>query len=240
MKQRNRVEFFRNGKLQFDVSDEGPINGTIVLLLHGFPQNYHCWDGVRRALHTSGHRTITFDQRGYAPRARPRGRFAYRAKALASDVSTLIDLLKPHPISIVGHDWGALVAWTVAATRPESVTSRRRYLSPTLEPFLRSLLSSDQSRRAIYMALCQLPWLPEVWIRGHRRAFGAVLSGTGMAPPEVDRVIMTSCHSKHAPAESTGTGRWRSHHRAVRHRCSYPPPTSGPPVTRHWCVQERN
>lgn len=189
MNEVGRVESFRNGMLHFTVSDEGPIDGAIVILLHGFPQNHRCWGGVRQALHASGHRTIAYDQRGYAPQARPRGRFAYRAKALASDVLTLIELLKPRPVSIVGHDWGALVAWTIAATRPDAVTTLTTVSVPHPRAFLSSLLSSDQGRRAVYMALFQLPWFPEWWIRRHRRTFGATLSGTGMSPPEVERVI---------------------------------------------------
>lgn len=189
MGETERIERFRNGKFEFEVSDGGPIDGPTVVLLHGFPQNHRCWDGVRDALHTQGHRTIAFDQRGYAPGARPRGRLAYRVDALASDVQTLLHQLGPRPVSIVGHDWGALVAWAVAARAPESVATLTTVSVPHPRAFLRSLATSDQGKRAVYMALFQVPWLPERWIRGHRKAFASVLAKTSMAPSEVERVV---------------------------------------------------
>ncbi|WP_338889405.1 alpha/beta fold hydrolase [Rhodococcus sovatensis] len=189
MSEPTRIANFRNGRLLFDVSDEGPMDGPIVVLLHGFPQNHHSWDMVRAELHLRGHRTVAFDQRGYAPRARPRGRFAYRVGALASDVSVLIDMLGPRPVSVVGHDWGALVAWAVAATRPNSVASLTTVSVPHPQAFLCSMVTSDQGKRAVYMAIFALPWLPERWIRSNPSAFGKVLRRTGMSPSEVERVV---------------------------------------------------
>ncbi|WP_338889049.1 alpha/beta fold hydrolase [Rhodococcus sovatensis] len=184
-----RIERFRNGKFEFEVSDEGPIDGSIIVLLHGFPQNRHCWDEVRQVLHERGHRTIAFDQRGYAPSARPRSRFAYRVGALASDVSALLNMLGPRSASIVGHDWGAIVAWAVAAAQPDAIRSITTVSVPHPRAFARSLLSSDQGKRAIYMAVFQLPWLPEAWIRRNPNAFRAVLRATGLSTSEVDRVV---------------------------------------------------
>lgn len=63
------MDTFTNGPLTFHVRDEG--SGPAVLLLHGFPQDTRCWDGVVPLLHAAGQRTLRFDQRGYAATARP-------------------------------------------------------------------------------------------------------------------------------------------------------------------------
>lgn len=66
-----RITSFTRDGLVFDVRDEGPVDGTPVLLLHGFPQDSRCWAAVSPILHTRGYRTIAPDQRGYSPGARP-------------------------------------------------------------------------------------------------------------------------------------------------------------------------
>ena len=86
-----RIREFVNDGLTFAVTDEGPADGDVVVLLHGFPQTSGSWGAVCERLHTSGYRTLTFDQRGYAPTARPRGRRAYRMSRLVSDVVALAE-----------------------------------------------------------------------------------------------------------------------------------------------------
>ena len=70
----SRVTSFRNDALTFDVVDEGPLDGDIVVLLHGFPERASSWRGVTALLNEAGYRTIAPDQRGYSPGARPRRR----------------------------------------------------------------------------------------------------------------------------------------------------------------------
>ncbi len=96
--------------------DGGPLDGEIVVLLHGFPQTSSSWALLAPLLHAQGYRTLAPDQRGYSPRARPRGRFAYRMSQLVEDVVALIGTACPagRAVHVVGHDWGAAVAWTLA------------------------------------------------------------------------------------------------------------------------------
>lgn len=184
-----RVKQFRNGSLVFEVEDAGPLDGPIVVLLHGFPQNVRCWDSVRAELHGKGYRTIAFDQRGYAPGARPRGRFAYRTGALVSDLVALLKTLAPAKVSLVGHDWGAVVAWSAAARHPNLIASLTTVSVPHTRAFLRSLLTSDQAIRAYYMAVFQLPWIPELLARRNPEALRKILLASGMRPQEAARVI---------------------------------------------------
>ena len=71
------TQFERDG-LTFDVTDSGPLDGPVVVLLHGFPTDRSSWDRISPLLHAAGLRTLAPDQRGYSPGARPQGRAAYR------------------------------------------------------------------------------------------------------------------------------------------------------------------
>lgn len=173
----SRLSTFSNDGLTFDVIDEGPIDGPVAVLLHGFPQRASSWNAVAQTLHGQGIRTIAPDQRGYSPRARPPGRRAYRLHHLTSDIHQLIDTLGVGRVHLVGHDWGAVVAWSVAAdaSRVRSLTAVS-VAHPTA--FLRSMLGS-QVAKSWYMGAFQLPKLPEKLLSDPRRG-GRLLGATGM------------------------------------------------------------
>lgn len=155
-----RIERFRRNNLTFDVIDSGPIDGTRVVLLHGFPQRGNAWDEVAARLHDAGLRTFVPDQRGYSPGARPRSRFAYRVKQIVADTVALIDTIGG-PVHLAAHDWGAMIGWATAARHPERVASLTAVSVGHPRAFFRALLTSDQFRRSYYMALFQIPILPE-------------------------------------------------------------------------------
>ena len=156
-----RLSTFTNDGLTFEVTDTGPLDGTPVVLLHGFPQTASEWSRIAPYLHERGYRTIAPTQRGYSPGARPRGRFAYRMSALVGDTAALIAAVG-QPVHLVGHDWGAAVAWSTAAQHPNLVRTLTSVSVPHLMAFMRSMLLSSQAIRSFYMALFQIPWLPEV------------------------------------------------------------------------------
>lgn len=166
-----RIEEYERDGLVFDVIDAGPLDGDVVVLLHGFPQRAACWDAVAARLHAAGLRTLAPDQRGYSPRARPRRRRDYRLDELVADVGALIDRVcaQGHDrVHLVGHDWGAAVAWVVAARHP-AVASLTSVSVPHPAAYLASTASPDQLRRGWYVGFFQLPFLPE------RLAAGGVL-----------------------------------------------------------------
>jgi pimeloyl-ACP methyl ester carboxylesterase len=115
MRQGRRVDSFRRDGLTFDVRDAGPPDGEPVVLLHGFPQDSAAWDQVSPALHQAGLRTLAPDQRGCSPMARPRGRGRYRLRETTADVLALLDAAGLERAHVVGHDWGGMVAWALAA-----------------------------------------------------------------------------------------------------------------------------
>lgn len=171
----SRVSAFSNAGLTFDVIDEGPIDGPVAVMLHGFPQRASSWNPVASRLHGHGIRTVAPDQRGYSPRARPHRRSAYRMENLVADVVALIRTLDVGPVHLVGHDWGAGVAWPTTIGHPHLVRSLTAVSVTHPAAFMRSMLGT-QALRSWYMAAFQLPWLPERLLstpQGARRMFGA-------------------------------------------------------------------
>lgn len=156
-----RLSSFSRDGLVFDVIDSGPLDGEPVVLLHGFPQRATSWEAVAAHLHESGLRTYALDQRGYSPGARPASRFAYGLASLRDDVLALVDAIDRGPVHLVGHDWGAGVAWAVAGHAPERLRSLTAVSVPHPKAFVRSMLTSSQALHSTYMLAFQLPFLPE-------------------------------------------------------------------------------
>jgi pimeloyl-ACP methyl ester carboxylesterase len=174
-------EFTRDG-LVFDVSDSGAgddggdgsgaATAEVVVLLHGWPQDRHAWSEVNPLLVDAGLRVVTFDQRGYSPRARPRGRRAYRMEELVGDVLALLEALGTTRVHLVGHDWGGSVAWAFAERHPERLRSLTVLSTPHHRAIAWAVRHGDQARRSWYLAAFQLPALPELVLR--RRLAGAL------------------------------------------------------------------
>ncbi|MFD3746263.1 alpha/beta fold hydrolase [Nocardia sp. NPDC058633] len=179
---------FSRAGLEFEVVDSGPADGPVVLALHGFPQTATSLEPLTTLLNARGYRTIAPNQRGYSPGARPSGRLAYRVPELVDDVVALIDDIDRGPVHLVGHDWGAMVAWSVAAARPELVRTLVTVSVPHPGAFARSMISSDQLLRSSYMALFQLPVLPERLIRARPDLFDQMLAKSGMTAEAIARV----------------------------------------------------
>ena len=180
----DRIHRYSHDGLVFDVRDEGPLDGEPVVLLHGFPQRASSWSAVAPILHGAGLRTLAPDQRGYSPGARPRRRRDYATARMVGDTVALIEAVGG-PVHLVGHDWGAAVAWLTAARHPDLVRTLTAVSVPHPGAFLSSLRHRDQLRRSWYMALFQLPWLPERLLTT-RRAEGMLLAG-GMDATAVAR-----------------------------------------------------
>ncbi len=172
-----RIFQFSRGRHTFDVIDSGPLDGTPVVLLHGFPQRASSWNAVAEHLHERGLRTYAPDQRGYSPGARPRTRWGYRASQLKADVLALIDEIGG-PVHLVGHDWGSAIGWAVAAAAPELVSSYTAVSVPHPGAFVSSMVKSNQALKSYYMGIFQIPLLPELLLS--RKAAGKQLRHAGM------------------------------------------------------------
>jgi pimeloyl-ACP methyl ester carboxylesterase len=113
------TELIEANGLQFYVRDEG--SGTPVILLHGFPDTGDVWRKQVPALAQHGFRAIVPDMRGRGRSSRPEAVSDYRLSSIVRDVTGILDALRIERAHLVGHDWGAGVAWLVAALAPERV-----------------------------------------------------------------------------------------------------------------------
>ena len=162
------MEQFRRGQLVFDVLDAGPADGPVVVLLHGFPELNTMWQSIIPRLTARGYRCLAPSQRGYSPGARPTRRRDYRISELAEDVQALIDASGAQRVHLVGHDWGASVAWRVAQQFPDRLLTVTAMSTPHPGAFLKALATSRQGLASWYIYFFQLPGVPEWYFkRGH-------------------------------------------------------------------------
>ena len=141
-----------SGDLVLDAVATGPADGPVVVLLHGFPQGSRSWRGVWPALAAAGLRVVAPDLRGYSPDARPVGVEHYRMPLLVEDVLAVVDATGGGPVHLVGHDWGAAIAWHTAARHPQRLTTLTAVSVPHPLAFVEALTSDDdQRRRSQYM-----------------------------------------------------------------------------------------
>ena len=158
------VEYQRiatNG-ITLHVAQAGPVDGDLVILLHGFPEPWWGWRNQIPALAQSGLRVLVPDQRGYNLSDKPLGRGAYRIDTLAQDIVGLIEYTGRERAAIVGHDWGGAVAWWLATFHRHRVKRVAVLNCPHPLAFSRTLRRSPaQLLRSWYMLLFQLPWVPE-------------------------------------------------------------------------------
>ncbi|MET8043113.1 alpha/beta fold hydrolase [Micromonospora sp. NPDC005215] len=174
--------------LTFEVTAGGPSDGVPVLLLHGFPQHSGEWDDVVPALHAAGLRTYALDQRGYSPGARPTAVADYRIPELVADVVAVLDALGLDAVHLVGHDWGAIVAWAVAAGHPDRVRTLTAVSVPHPAAMAYALTNDGQQKaRSSYITVFRKPGTAEkVLLAWHATALRRLLGGVGDGP-RVDR-----------------------------------------------------
>lgn len=136
------------GDFTFDVRTAGPDDGEVVILLHGFPQTSWEWRHQMRALAEAGFRAVAPNQRGYSPGARPPRVEDYALPLLVGDVIGLADAIGADRFHIVGHDWGAAVAWGLAVAARDRVITANPVSVPHPDAFARVLSDPDSCQVA--------------------------------------------------------------------------------------------
>lgn len=144
--------------IRFHYVEQG--SGPLVLLLHGFPECWYSWRHQLPALAAAGYRAVAPDMRGYNLTDKPeRG---YNIESLVDDVEALVHALGEERAHLAGHDWGGIVAWQVAWRKPDLLRSLSTLNAPHPAAFARYLRSHPrQMLKSVYMALFQMPRLPE-------------------------------------------------------------------------------
>ncbi|WP_281195295.1 alpha/beta fold hydrolase [Halorubrum sp. F4] len=144
----------------------GDPNDSLVVLLHGFPEFWYEWHDYIEPFVEAGYRVLVPDQRGYNHSEKPAGIRPYRITELSGDIIGLIATENRDTAHVVGHDWGAAVAWDLALRRPDTVDRLGIINVPhpmVFEEHLRSNLT--QMRKSWYMFFFQVPRVPEWYVR---------------------------------------------------------------------------
>ena len=167
------------GDLTFEVLVDGPEDGRPVLLMHGFPETSLSWASVTPLLTQAGLRTYAPDQLGYSPGARPDEVAAYSTPSLAQVTADLMTALDVPRADVVGHDWGANVAWALAGWHPDRVRSLTAVSVPHPAAYTVAYRTDpEQKERSAYIRLF---WQPgkaeEVLLADDGRRLRRMLSG---------------------------------------------------------------
>ena len=168
--------FLRSGPVRLHYVTMG--KGPLMLFLHGFPDFWYGWRH-QLAEFAKDHRVVAIDMRGYNDSDKPAGREAYAMPKLIGDVGTVIDELGDGgKATLVGHDWGGVVAWTFAETHPEKLEKLVIINIPHPAVMAKAITRPPQLFRSWYMYMFQLPVIPEFMLtRNHGELMESVFRG---------------------------------------------------------------
>jgi pimeloyl-ACP methyl ester carboxylesterase len=171
--------------LKLEYLSEG--DGPLVVLLHGFPESRITWKRQLSALAHAGFHAVAPDLRGYGHSPKPKGVDAYRVTEVAGDVIELIESLSSQCV-LVGHDWGAITAWTVAMMRPDLIRKLVIASVPHPAAIAREIKRSNKQKvRLLYQLFFRLPVLPELFMRLFGRKLLRVAGR--FTPDEIDAYV---------------------------------------------------
>ena len=185
---------FEHEALTFSAQAMG--DGPIVLCLHGFPDNAGSFRHQLPALAEAGYRAISLTLRGYEPGAIPADG-DYTMETIATDILAVIESLDTGPVHLIGHDWGAAVAYVAASAAPERFKSLTVMAVPHAGRFAREgLRIPKQLRLSWYMGFFNIPWLSDRVVQRQDYAFIRKLwrdwsPGWQPEPGVLDSVIQT-------------------------------------------------
>jgi pimeloyl-ACP methyl ester carboxylesterase len=181
---RSQVVDVAGTRLHYVEMGEGPL----VLLVHGFPESWYSWRHQLPALAEAGYRAVAIDVRGYGRSSKPLAIEEYRMLRLVADNVGLVAALGEQQAVVVGHDWGAPIAWTSALLRPDifiGVAGLSVPYSPPSEHRPLAVMRSLGGNEEFYIEYFQEPGRAEAeieadvagWVRGF------LVTASGDAPP---------------------------------------------------------
>ena len=161
-----RFSFITANGVTLHCAEAGPDDGPLVVLLHGFPEFWFAWREYFQPLAEQGFRVVAPDQRGYNLSSKPERAEAYRLEVAAADVFGLADVLGRDRLHVVGHHWGAAVAWTMAGLEPRRLLSAAMLQAPHPAIWLHAMRTDkDQRQKSRYVQILRAPWLSEMTLK---------------------------------------------------------------------------
>ncbi len=152
-----------NNDIALEVRELGPEESELIILLHGFPECWNTWRHQIKPLADAGYRVCVPNLRGYGQSSKPKSIKRYRLDELITDVEAIRLHYGKETFHLVGHDWGAAIAWWYAIHNKQPLASLSILNVPHPYAFLKALKSSvKQLRKSWYIFFFQLPFIP-IW-----------------------------------------------------------------------------
>jgi epoxide hydrolase 4 len=163
----------------------------LALCLHGFPEHALSWREQLPVLAQLGYRAWAPNQRGYGRSSRPKGVSEYSIEKLMDDVAGLIDASGAKHTVLIGHDWGAMVAWHFATRQLRPLDALIIMNVPHPVCFRERLYRSSQLLKSWYIFFFQAPWIPE-WLLTRRdaKAISEMVLRTSTNPEKFPRDLL--------------------------------------------------
>lgn len=159
------TRFINANGLKFETLVAGAGGTKFALLLHGFPESNLSWRFQVPLLVAMGYEVWVPNLRGYGQSSRPGGVAAYALSHLVADVAGLIDAgAAGRPVTLMAHDWGAIIAWAFAADQVRPLDKLVIMNVPHPARMGEGLRTWTQIKKSWYIFFFQLPWLPEFLI----------------------------------------------------------------------------
>lgn len=150
------------GGAELTVAEHGPEDGTVVLMIHGFPDSARLWRNQVPVLAQAGYRVLAPDVKGYGNSDKPIAVAEYAIARLADDMIAILDDAGIDRAHVVGHDWGAAIAWYLAIARPNRVRTLTALSVGHPSAFQGAGLG--QLEKSWYMLLFQFEGVAEQWL----------------------------------------------------------------------------
>lgn len=167
-----------------------PSDVPLVIFLHGFPEFWWSWRHQLEAFAKAGYWAVAPDLRGFNESDKPRGIRSYEVEELAGDVKGLIRALGRTEAIVVGHDWGAVVAWSFAQFHPEMLTRLAILNVPHPLQMMRGLRTPKQLAKSWYMFFFQLQGVAErLFMANDFGFFRKTFAADGIPAKDVDRYV---------------------------------------------------
>ena len=183
------IDWVEANGLTFEVAQCGQ-GDHLALCLHGFPELHYSWRHQMPLLAEMGYRVWAPNLRGYGGTTRPHAVRDYGLDHLTRDIAALIDASGARKVTLIAHDWGAIIAWAFAIMKLRPLERLVIMNVPHPQVLRRELRRWEQLKKSWYVFFFQLPWLPERRIGSNGgRTIGELFRRTSCNPENFGRDV---------------------------------------------------